>query len=314
MAVPMWECIYDPLGDEGHMKKRWIGEKEDRAGHWVHYEPYGRNSAEKIIFIDSINSEHHLWSSDQEEKTGTRLKFSRDIEVYKEDGGEMTEERMCSYDRDKKESCVFAQMLGSYVEKHKSDERPNFFNSPKTKKWTEDKDLMKRIGPNFKETNRKFREIPNYRLALGDISVKSYPRHYFLEVCDLYLDYMDSLQEKEEKAEEKKEEKKEEKSKLNPNANVFIPKQFADEPPSLVRQGPKKICGTYLIETAPKPKGSPEKVRPKSSSSSTTNLCWEMKGESDRKIKDLENKLDLLIQLNSAPIIQAQEIYHMKNV
>jgi len=297
MAVPMWECIYDPLGDEEHMKKRWVGETEDRAGHWAHYEPYGRNSAEKFIFMDSINSEHPLWSSVQEEKTGTRLKYSGDIEVYNEDGGEVTKEGVCSYDRDKKESYVFANMLASYVEKHKGSERPNFFNSPKTKKWTEDKDLMKRIGSLFKETNRKFREIPNYILALGDISVKSYPRHYFFEVCDLYLDYMEG--------------KEEPKFKFNPNAAVFVPMNFTAGPCTtrpLVRQASRKIYGDYLIEKPPKPSGSPVQKRPKSENSSVSNLCWQMKGETDNKIDDLEKKLDLLIQLNHGPVIQAEKI------
>jgi len=294
----MWQCIYDPESDEEHMRCRWIPENSGQAGHWAHYEPYGRESMEKNIFMDSVNEEHFLWSEALKEKGENLLKFSEEVEVSTVDDRLVTsKEETCKYDREKKSSYVFAHMLGEYVEKFDRVERPNFFKNAMTKKWTEDKGLMKRLAPRFKRENHKLRESPDYKLALGDISVKNYPRHYFFEVCDLYLDYM--------------EEKEEPEFKLNPNAVVFVPMNYEVGPCTLrplVRQAPKKICGAYLIEKPPKPQGFPAHKRPKSENSSVSNLCWQMKGETDNKIDGLEKKLDILIQLNHGPVIQAEKI------
>ena len=62
-----YKGIYDPLNNADHMRTRLVSETWNRATHYAHYEPYGRNSKEKEDYIDSINGEHELWSSPFEE-------------------------------------------------------------------------------------------------------------------------------------------------------------------------------------------------------------------------------------------------------
>lgn len=303
----LWQDIYDPGSNEDHLHCRWnsdLGGRVPRSAHWAQYEPYGQKTQEKEDFINSINSEHPLWSSIYHGPISrVGISFTPETEVAIVDERvlkRLSNEDLDQHDREKKASYVFSHMLCEYVEKHKMNERKNFFNSEKTMKWTKDEDLMKRLGPLFTRTNRELEESPNKKLALCETTVKDYPRHYFFEICDLYLDHSES-QTKRKKI-----------SKLNVNAAVFVPMTFSVGPCTtrpLVRQAPRMICGAYLIEKPSKPAGAPFKKRPKSdASNSTSKLCWQMKGETDNKIENLENKLDFLIQLNQVPVVQAEKI------
>lgn len=319
-----YKGIYDPLNNEDHMRTRLVPESWDRPAHYAHYEPYGRNSKEKEDYIDSINREHELWSlpfeeDDREKKVSfvvEGLFMSRDS--YQLNGGlwpgqymsdvflrvpqklemeviypEMWKEDIDTSDRGKKASYAFAQMLAVYVEKCSESEKKTFFDrGGKGWKWSQDKELMKKVGKLFERENCNIRDDPNYCISLSDISVKSYPRHHFLKICDLFLDFM---------------EKKEEVSSLNPWAKEFVPGQCFISP--LVRQSPKKITGVYAIEQPKKPPGVPKSRRPKASSNnSTSQLCWQMKGETDSKIEDLQKKIDLLLQLSVGPVVEAKRV------
>lgn len=319
-----YKGIYDPLNNPDHMRARFVPESWNRSAHHAHYEPYGHDCKEKGDFLDSINKEHELWSSpfeedDREKKVGISVQADFILRDSYQLNGElwpgqymskvfdsvhhtlgmevvypiMWKEDIDTSDREKKASYVFAQMLAVYVEKCSESEKKTFFNrGGKGWRWSQDKQLMKRVRKLFERENSNIMNDPNYRISLSDISVKSYPKHHFLKICDLFLDFM---------------EKKDETSPLNPFAVEFVPGKCFTTP--LVRQSPKKIAGVYSIEQPTKPSGVPKGRRPTASSkNSTSRLCWQMKGETDSKIEDLEKKLDLLIHLSAGPVVTAKII------
>ena len=195
--------IYDPLTNPDHMRTRLIPETCDRSQHYAHYEPYGCKSKEKEDYIESINQEHELWSSPLEDKDREKkvsiavegLFMTRDS--YQLNGQlwpgqymsdvflrvphtlemeviypEMWNEEIDTSDRAKKASYAFAQMLADYVEKCSESEKKIFFDrGGKGWKWSQDKELMKKVGKLFERVNCNIRNDPNYRISLSDISL-----------------------------------------------------------------------------------------------------------------------------------------------
>lgn len=336
---PLYAAIYDPANNIEHMRTRYVSETEDRSAFHAHYEPYGQKSQEKMEFIDSINQDHELWSKPVQERVledkGVSIKVKGEFierESYELSGSlwpgqfmcdtfkrvepkldmtpvypEMWEDLIDTSDRENKGTYVFSKMLCDYVEKCGPEERKRFFEDGGWGcKWSKDKYLMKKIGTFFQRENTNFVTDPDYNLSLSDATVRRYPKHFFLQICDLYLTFM------EKKGGEKK-------SKLNPNAVPFVPKGICDSlcaskgqskstTPRLQRSSPKKILGVYAIDRPIKPEGNPLSQRPRSTENSFSKLCWSMKGETDSKIEDLNRKIDLLIGLNSGPIVQAENV------
>ena len=319
--------IYDPANESEHMRTHFVPETQQRSAHYAHYEPYGRKSFEKSEFLRSINEDHELWSQEEKkedkiQKVGIRVRGEFVLkDSYKLNGmlwpgqymskvfdsvphtlemevlyPEMWEDDIDTQDRENRVSYVFAKMLEEFVEKSYSEElKKNFFlKGGMGWKWTQNMELMKKIGGIFKRENKNFKADPNYELSLSDISVKRYPKHHFMKICDLFLDFMES---------------KEKKPAMNPLAKEFVPGKCYTTPLALARTSPKKIAGVYAIEQPKKPEGIPPPRRPTASSKdSTSQLCWEMKGETDTKIEDLEKKLDLLIQLSAGPVVTAKKV------
>ncbi len=317
--------IYDPANESEHMRTRLIPETQYRSTHYAHYEPYGRDSLEKRDFLRSINEDHELWSQqekkeDKIQKVGIRVRGEFILkDSYKLNGmlwpgqymsrvfdsvphtlemegiyPDMWEEDIDTEDRENRVSYVFATMLADFVEKSKSEElKKNFFLKGGVGwRWSQNKELMRKIGSLFKRESNNFKVDPNYELCLSDVSVKRYPKHHFMKICDLFLDFMEN---------------KEKKPAMNPLAKEFVPGKCYTTP--LARTSPKKIVGVYAIEQPKKPEGIPPQRRPTASSKdSTSHLCWAMKGETDTKIEDLEKKLDLLIHLSAGPVITAKKV------
>jgi hypothetical protein len=97
-------------------------------------------------------------------------------------------------------------------------------------------------------------------------------------------------------------------SRLNVDAQEFTPQQTYSKPMTLKRTEPKKIFGAYAIDKPVKPTGPPPPQRPKTKKGdSTSRLLWEIKNESDRQIKELDHKIDLLIQMNG-PVVAAEQV------
>jgi len=322
--VMTYQDIYDPANNKDHMRTRFVKYSDDESGYYVHYEPYGRSSREKTDFIDSINEDHEMWASPVKEKGETKVTIKTEGEfllqdsyklqgrlwpgqymsrVFDEVPHKLEMEVIYPYmwkapiedsDREENGPYVFGHMLSDYVEKCNRTERTNFFTrGGKGWKWAKNKELMNKLKKIFERENENFINIPNYNLSLCSTTVKTYPRSHFDNILDLFLDFMEG--------------DKEVKFKMNPEAQPFIPGKCFTTP--LVRTSPKKIDGVYMVDRPQKPKGNPSKNRPKSSSKDSTSLlCWEMKGETDHKIDDLQKKLDLLIQLSSGPVVHAKNV------
>ena len=305
MATVLWNDIYDPGENGAHMTVRWVSDPLGSSGHWVYYEPYGHSCQEKMDFQESINKDHPLWtkiesnlgigctplhSKNSPARTKRGVHFdemgtvsdSHQQKSFKIDGG----------DRKNRVSWITSNMLAKFVEKCPSSRRDRFFDYGGIgRNFVQDKEMMKKILHRLSEIEEKVDGDSSYKIALSDITVKDYPRHYFHRVLECLRKY-------EERG-----------SQLNSEAKEFVPNPVHSESSCLVRMGPKKICGAYAIDPKPvKPEGIPKGRRPKSSgNNSREKLFWAMKSESDKKIEDLDRKLDLLIQMGG-PVVTAEEI------
>lgn len=305
MATVLWNEIYDPGENEAHMTVRWVSDPLGSSGHWAYYEPYGSKCQEKRNFQESINKDHPLWTKTENntEQDGNPI-HSRDAPArikrgvhFNELGTVSDRHQQKSFkidagDRKDRVSWITSNMLAEFVEKCPSSRRDRFFDYGGIgRKFVKDKEMMKKILHRLSGIEEKVVEDSSYKIALSDITVKDYPRHYFHYVLECLRKY------------------KERGSQLNSEAKEFVPNSVHSEIPCLPRTGPKKICGAYAIDPRPvKPQGFPKGRRPKSSgNNSREKLFWAMKSESDKKIEDLDRKLDLLIQMGG-PVVTAEEI------
>jgi len=288
--------IYDPE-DKKHSEPRWS--PVDKI--WRYYEGYGqRDCSEKRDFLESINRDHELWSGEMPDR-GTRCCpriFTADEHIdrmlwnsrgYARDVGLQVDFMTETWDgmdrglpkrddedllildgRDRKDrlSWNFSKMLCDYYEKAVGKEKDIFFKEDGVGSvWSKNMKLMTEFGPLFENISLSL-EDENFKISLSDQSVKEYPRNSFTALKEKYEKFM--------------EEKKPKKFKFNPMAKEFTMPQ--------------------------KPGGVPPPRRPSASSrESASLLVWDMKQQSDKKIDNLEKKLDLLISMNG-PVIEAQKI------
>ena len=302
-----YSTIYDPLENEEHRGAIWVKNvepKDPSEGRWEQYVGYGRSSWEKDLFRNSMNVDHPIWTAeDYDEKKENQVyplkKFpceEKRVSFFHEEmakcAGEekTTTMKIDQEDRENRVSRNFADILCDYAEKCGPNEKKVFFKEGgRGTKWTSKGELMEKIGLRVEEV-KELMEDPDFILNLSDVSVRNYPRRIFESFYERYSEWVDS--------------EDSERFKLNAGAKVFVPgEQWM---PLLSRSSPKKICGVYEVEPLP-PQGKPEKKRPPSKVSSEAQLCWEMKNDSDEKLREIEKKLELLIGLNG-PIVEAKPI------
>jgi hypothetical protein len=206
VQVPAYASIYD-FEDDNHSNPRWFVD-DDGVGRWRYYEGYGGANDEKAVFLQSINTEHPLWSSKVPRSTtssfatfsDTMVSVPVDTWTVKRNWPKLVnvtvdEEPTDMSDRDVRPSVVFAKLLCDYIEKVPIVARPNFFDEGSHgHKWSKDKQLMASLKPMFETVCEQF-EDPCFNLSLSDQSIKrssgGYPRSYFFAVYDLYTAFMD---------------------------------------------------------------------------------------------------------------------------
>ena len=302
---PTWADIYDPGKNSAHMRTRWVGELVDRAGHFVHYEPYGCKSMEKKEFMDSVNSENEFWANEVPDPIAAQMgnvlyprnapvKIKKRVhfnEIGTEEGGDV-EFKIDGADRTDRVSWTTSTMLVAYVEKavYSTDKEMFFDYCGLGRKFVKDKEMATKILGRMEEIDKKLMEDPGYKIGLSDHSVKRYPERHFKGALEKLREYMENG------------------PRMNPDAEEFIPSGPINEKP-LARTSPKKVCGAYRVDDKPeKPKGSPGKQRPRGNEGgSAEKLLWSMKSESDKKIDELNHKMDLLIQMGG-PVVTAEQI------
>jgi hypothetical protein len=208
VQVPAYASIYD-LEDDNHSRPRWfVG--DDGVGRWRYYEGYGGANDEKAVFLQSINTEHPLWSSNVPRSTTALTSsfatfsdtmVSVPVDTWtvsnwpKRDTVTVVEEPTDMSDSAVRPSAVFAKLLCDYIEKVTIVARPNFFDEGRHgHKWSKDKLLMASLKPMFETVCEQF-EDPCFNLSLSGQSIKrssgGYPRSYFFAVYDLYTAFMD---------------------------------------------------------------------------------------------------------------------------
>ena len=291
--------IYDPLENEEHREVRW----EEKQGVYVQYEGYGRDGSAKDMFRNSMNVNHPLWSSGDYDKEKTnevypwstswlpanRVSFNDTCWVsFKGEEGSVTT-KIDPEDRENRISRNFANMMCDYAEKCGPSEKKIFFQKGgRGMKWISNEVLMEKFGLRIEEIH-ELMEDPEFKLSLSDASVKNFPRRIFDSFYERYTAWFD-------------EKDKGTKSNFNAEAKVFVPgEQWM---PLIQRSSPKMIGGVYKVYPPP---GVPVSRRPQSKVSSEAQLCWQMKSESDEKLKEIEKKLELLIGMNG-PVVEAKPI------
>jgi len=303
-----WSEIYNPGEKVEHMGVRWYSETSTSPGYYAHYQPYGSKSDEKMDFIESINSEHFLWNEEVQDKLadergnvlyprGAPVKIRGsvhfdEIGTFSEDTDIQTFMKIDGEDRTQRVSWITSTMLGEFVEKCPPKDRERFFDyGGGGRKFVKNSEKTEKILQRLEEIEKKMKD-PEYKISLSDITVKDYPRYFFQFALRKLREYVKSG------------------PTLRVTAPEFVPNFGNPDKKStdLVRTSQKKICGVYLLNEKPqKPSGPPPQRRPSSREDSSSKLFWTMKAESDKRIKDLDKKLDLLIQMGG-PVITAEKI------
>lgn len=301
------QAHYKDIYDFGNREPRWSHEDQ----RWVYYEGYGQGYCrEKMDFLDSINVDHPLWRQQpwlrkegnkvgkKEDLVKKSLMFNEEAEVKVVGENEVITEMIDGSDRHERTSWNFSLMLSNFVEKCSKGNRPSFFKEGfYGEKWTNDDEMMKDFKRIFDWIDHMKSLDENKKISLSDQTVKNYPGHYYDTISGLYTAYMDerfgiNWWKKDDEIVEEKEEKKS--FKFNPNAAVFVPSVIFS--PALDKESPPKPLG-----------GAPGKIRPHSTGRPDHLLPWKICEESDKKILELDRKLQLLINLHG-PVVEARQI------
>jgi len=306
--------IYNPAHDESHQVRgitMSAGVLPDGTPVtykcFVYYEGYGQKSIEKKEFMCSVNADNPFWSEECRGKVipvtessngGKEIRFNPIARVRVKSSEKcVIEEHIDTGDRQERVSRNFADMLECYVEKCDISERSNFFHGLGVK-WGNNKYLMGEMGRIFDWINEMLND-PEWNIGLSDISVKRFPKEIYRDIEKLYREYMANSEMEEVKEESIADihpteipEKKSE-FKFNPKAAEFYP--------SISPIG-------HCIVQPPKPMGEPpNSSRPTSRVDSSSQLAWNLHHLNDKKIEELDNKLQLLISLHG-PVVCAEKI------
>jgi len=247
-----------------------------------------------------MNEDHPLWSSDDYDKEkknevyawstswlpANRVSFNDTCWVsFKGEEGEGIE-KIDPEDRNNRVSRNFSDMLCDYAEKCGPAEKKIFFKEGgRGMKWTSNEVLMEKLGLRIEQIHEGMKD-PEFKFSLSDVSVKNFPRRIFESFYERYLNWLNPPKI----------------SKLDAGAAPFVPgEQWM---PLLKRTCPQKICGVYKVDPPP---GAPVTRRPRGRVSSESRLCWQMKNDSDKQLREIEKKLELLIGMNG-PVVEAKAI------
>lgn len=299
--------IYDPGNNPAHVGHRWIYEKEVLPDgtpvtykRFSQYEGYGSKTQEKSDFLFSINRDHPLWSPEGIGKSGNlvcganpvkgkSLRFNESSQVKVVGVSGESKEKIDGSDRYHRTSWNFSLMLCDFVEKCSKVERDTFFDSHcPGSRWSRDPELMEDFRRMFDWILNMRKDNPEKRVSLSDQTVKDYPVVHFNHILEVYNKYMGSLDKKVIVNDCVKS------FKFNPEAVVFVPKVIASS--TIPKEFPNKPLGN-----------PPNKNRPRSTSVKNSMLPWNLYEESDKKILELDRKLQLLINLHG-PVVCAQQI------
>ena len=302
--------IYDPAENPEHGRTRYVekwGTLDDGTPicykRYIPYEGYGSRSQEKFDYRVSLNKDHPLWSGGCVKEGGTMVgrkqdytgstMFDEEAEVKVIGENEVVKELIDISDRKERTSWNFSLMLSEFVEKCGPVERKIFFEEDsRGDRWSKNMELMKDFKRMFDWINQMKEFDKGKKISLSDQTVKDYPRTYYDQIEGLYTLYMN----KKLGTEWWKTEEKEEKTsfKFNPNAVVFVPSMIFPRVPE--------------ERSPPKPLGAaPGKSRPHSMSGPDYLMPWRICEESDKKILELDRKLQMLINLHG-PVVEAQRI------
>lgn len=306
-----YDDIYNPAENPSHGRTRYAEEWDTLDDgtpicykRYTPYEGYGPKSQEMFDFRISINKDHPLWSQVDYEKGGNKvmkkgdymeksLVFNEEAEVRIMGDNAIIREMIDSSDRHERISWNFSLMLANFVEKCSHMDRPSFFEEGfHGQKWSRNVEMMKDFKRLFDWIDMMRAADKNKGISLADQSVKDYPFGFYEQIKELYLKYMEKKLGTEWCMAEEKNEKKI--FKLNPNAAVFIPSVIF--PPSMEKTSPQKPEGP-----------TPEKTRPRSTSGPDHLMPWRICEESDKKILELDRKIQMLINLHG-PIVEAHHI------
>lgn len=303
--------IYDPAENPGHGDIRVVEEWDTLDDgtpicykRYIQYEGYGRNCQEKIDFMDSVNKDHLLWSpggrgksgntlGKRKDSVGKSLLFNEEAEVRIIGENETITEMIDGSNRSERTSWNFNLMLADFVEKCSGQERVSFFEGGfHGEKWSKNMEMMKDFKRWFDWIDMMKATDNDKKISLADQSIKNYPFRFYEQIRGIYMKYMEKKMGAEWwTAEEKTEEKT---FKLNPNAKVFIPSVIFS--PAMEKVSP------------PKPEGPiPWKTRPRSTTEPDHFMPWRICEESDKKILELDRKLQMLINLHG-PVVEAHHI------
>ena len=295
--------IYDPGNNPTHVGHRWIRDEEILPDgkpvtykRFSHYEGYGSKTQEKMDFINSINRDHPLWSPGGYGKSGNHLccensvegkslRFNESSRVRVIGDSDESEEKIDGSDRYSRTSWNFSRMLCDFVEKCSKRERDTFFDEGcHGSQWSENKELMEDFRRMFEWILDMKKTDPQKKICLSDQTIRDYPAVHFNHVLRVYNDYMDSLYVNDVGKS----------FKFNPEAIVFVPSVIKS--PALDKRYPVKPMGY-----------PPNKNRPRSTSVRDPMLPWNLCEESDKKILELDRKLQVLINLHG-PVVCAKQI------
>ena len=296
-----FELNYSDIYDFDSREPRW----DPVDGIWRYYEGYGQGKcSEKMLYLDSINRDHSLWSPGGVGKSGNpvgthssskKLMFNEKADVLTVGEGGVSTETIDGSDRRDRTSWNFSLMLAEFVEKCPPGDiewRKSFFKTGGGgDKWIKNTEMMKDFKRIFDWMDGMLVRDKTKKIALSDQTVKDYPRHFYEQIASLYETYMDELMGVNWWVEKKVEKKK---FKFNPNATVFVPSVIYGE-----------ACQK---ESPPKPAGeAPGKLRPISSSKGDSLMGWDLYEQTDTKLVEIERKLQALINLQG-PVVHAQQI------
>ena len=297
--------IYDPGNNPTHVGHRWIREEEILPDgkpvtykRFSHYEGYGSKTQEKSDFLCSINRDHPLWSPGGIGKSGNSvcgansvegksLRFNESSRVMVIGDSCESEEKIDGSDRHARTSWNFSLMLCDFVEKCSKVERDTFFDSNcRGSRWSENKELMEDFRRMFDWILDMKKTDPYKKICLSDQTIRDYPAVHFNHALRVYNDYMGSLDVIVNDFGKS--------FKFNPEAIVFVPSVITS--PALDKGTPIKPPGY-----------PPNKNRPRGTSVKNSMLPWNLCDESDKKILELDRKLQMLINLHG-PVVCAKQI------
>lgn len=305
--------IYDPAENPGHVGERSV-EMWDTLDdgtrvcykRYIPYEGYGRTSQEKFDFLISINKDHPLWSPGGYGKNGNvigkkedskkkSLIFDEEMKVKVIGENEVVTEMIDGSDRLSRTSWNFNLMLANFVEKSGKDDRSSFFDEGNIgDRWSENMELMKDFKRMFDWIDQMIASDDRKKIALSDQSVKDYPRRYYHQIKDVYMKFMGEKLGSDWWKEEKREEEKF--FKFNPTAAVFVPRVIFSPAVQEKKNSPPKPMGPVPMKSRPHSTDRPDHLLP-----------WKICNENDKKILELDRKLEMLINLHG-PVVEARRV------